>query len=86
MALPGLDVDGKEIKGKPGEGGHSSPFGENMKGTLDLLGKLGEVYRIVGSRLEFEVLLIRHVLLGSERRCVASQSNFSQLFSLVLVA
>ena len=81
MALPGLDVGGKEKDQRETRlVGHSSLFGKNMKGTLDHLGELGEAYRIVGSMLEFEVLLI------SESRCVVSQSNFSQLFSLVFVA
>lgn len=41
-----------------------------MKGTLDLLGELGEAYRIVGSRSEFEVLLIRCAVGIRKKVCV----------------
>lgn len=81
MALSGLDVGGKEKDQRPSRagavaprrGGHSSPFGKNMKGTLDLLRELGEAYRIVGSRLEFEVLLIRHAVGVREKVCGFSE-------------
>ena len=73
VALPGLDVGGKEKdQRETRRAGHSSFFGKNMKGTLDHLGELGEAYHIVGSRLEFEVLLIRRAA-GIRKVCGFSE-------------
>lgn len=68
MVLSGPDV-GREGKDHRGAGcrGHIFPFGENVKGILDLLGEPGETYLIAGSQSgwqAFEGLPIGHLAVG----------------------